>query len=122
MYYGVRNDQESFYYEEFLTKFFEKSNQEAGSTLTLACSRSIKNHDKKSGIIKTNGYVTKAVENIPQEQGSNILGSSPNRLFLMICGNKKALGKPVIEALKLTEDQLNFLKDQNRLLSELWNE
>jgi hypothetical protein len=40
----------------------------------------------------------------------------------MICGNKKALGKPVIEALKLTEDQLNFLKDQNRLLSELWNE
>lgn len=68
------------------------------------------------------GYVTKAISDIPLEQGSNILGSNPYRLFIMICGNKKALGKPVVEALKLTEEQLNFLKDQNRILSELWNE
>jgi len=105
MYYGVRNDAASFYYQEFLTNFFKSSNQLHGSQLTLACSRQISNHDKQQGIVKTSGYVTKAVSEIPQEEGqSNILGCNPYRLFLMICGNKKALGKPVIEALKLSEE------------------
>jgi len=69
MYYGVRNDAASFYYQEFLTKFFKTSNQLHGSQLTLACSRQISNHDKQQGIVKTSGYVTKAVSEIPQEEG-----------------------------------------------------
>jgi sulfite reductase alpha subunit-like flavoprotein len=31
MFYGVRNDDSSFYYEEFLTKFFAESHATCGS-------------------------------------------------------------------------------------------
>ena len=51
-----------------------------------------------------------------------MLGSDRDKLYVMGCGNKNALGKSAVEALCLNEDQLQDLKDSNRLLMELWNE
>jgi len=45
----------------------------------------------------------------------------------MICGNKNTLGKAIIEGLtvggdKFTQQELDKIKDQGRLMVELWNE
>jgi hypothetical protein len=45
----------------------------------------------------------------------------------MICGNKNTLGKAIIEGLTVggdnfTQQELDKIKDQGRLMVELWNE
>jgi len=51
-----------------------------------------------------------------------MLGTEKEKLYVMACGNKNALGKSALEALCLSEDKLQWLRDSNRLLMELWNE
>jgi len=57
-----------------------------------------------------------------QQQGGDMLGAEKEKLYVMACGNKNALGKSALEALCLSEDKLQWLRDSNRLLMELWNE
>lgn len=66
MFYGVRNDEECFYYKEFLTQFFSQANSTTGSTLHLACSRDIKTPQTSKGINKVKGYVQEAVKKYAQ--------------------------------------------------------
>lgn len=60
MFYGVMNDQECFFYHEFMKTFFEKGHAEIGSTLHLACSRGMNENEQFPGIIKYKGRYDKA--------------------------------------------------------------
>ena len=110
MFFGVRNDANMFYYRELLTEFF--ANQ-ANSTLHLQCSREISGTEYP-GVVKGKGYVQSALEkyDLPGDGDCHVL----------ICGNKNALGKVAMDSLKLSQEKLARMREEGRILMELWNE
>ena len=79
LFYGVMNDQECFFYHEFMKNFFEKAHKAIGSTLHLACSRGLHEEEQFPGIKKYKGRYNVAVEaafyqNKERKKAGKILG------------------------------------------------
>jgi sulfite reductase alpha subunit-like flavoprotein len=111
MFYGVRNDQECFYYGEFLSLFFNQTNALSGSMLHLACSRDIKTPQNSKGVIKSKGYVQEVAKKYAESvlepcfgASTKILSCEQENVHVMVCGNKNALGQSAFECLGITPE------------------
>ena len=115
--YGIRDDREEFLFGDFLKTFFtNKESVDMGNQLFLACSRNIsgdlspKEGENTYSITTYKGYVQNMIRHEVSAMShlryamsftADETSSSPSSKML-ICGNKSAMGKEVIDAMKAT--------------------
>jgi len=126
MFYGVRDNDKSFYFGEFLTQFFAR--QGSGSHLYVACSRGMVNVPSHQNVTFESGRLQRSLSRfclqkfIRTELPATFEPIPDANTHILICGNRNALQKSVFESLLMSETTKKQLQASGRLLMELWSE
>ena len=101
-----------------LEDFFDRH---AENYLTVACSREI---DEESSHISFNiNYQRCYIQEFLQDFNVGEWTENSEGLYILVCGNKNALGSTVLQSLNLgSAGDVEQLKASGRILMELWNE
>ena len=122
--YGVRNDSSLCFYREWLTKWFEGR---PNCQLSIACSRQLSSEVSGNNISISKGYLQDCYLRRFDLQGWKFSPEQTAKLVdtnthVMVCGNKNALKKTVLENLSVDSETQEKMKLSGQLLMELWNE
>eukprot|EP00353_Schmidingerella_taraikaensis_P015871 CAMPEP_0185619424 /NCGR_PEP_ID=MMETSP0436-20130131/50567_1 /TAXON_ID=626734 ORGANISM="Favella taraikaensis, Strain Fe Narragansett Bay" /NCGR_SAMPLE_ID=MMETSP0436 /ASSEMBLY_ACC=CAM_ASM_000390 /LENGTH=106 /DNA_ID=CAMNT_0028258873 /DNA_START=405 /DNA_END=722 /DNA_ORIENTATION=+ len=106
MIYGVRDNAASMMFKDKIETFFGSEQDQAQRKLIVACSRDIDESQKSenASISYERGYVQDSLRkfDLPGWNGGD--QNDPSGLYVMICGNKNALGASALSALQIGND------------------
>ena len=97
---GVRDNSAQMLYKNELEAFFADPARAERCQLTVACSRNIEEsaRHESANIVYQSGYVQDCLKEIDLQEWTQ---GSTEGLYVLVCGNKNALGKTVIQSLNL---------------------
>lgn len=116
MVYGVRDNHENMLHKTLIEDFFSKRIDK--HELVVACSRDLQaDHSSPASNIKyERGYVQDCISKLDTTK------FDISSTYVLICGNKNALGASVLRALPFEQSQVQEMRDSGKVLMELWNE
>lgn len=95
---GVRDNSAHMLYKNELEAFFADPSRSDRCQLTVACSRNIEEavSHESANIVYQRGYIQDCLKEINLQEWT---GGSTEGLYVLVCGNKNALGKTTIQSL-----------------------